>query len=52
MNNNDLKPIEKIIFPEIMKYDDNDIGKKIYNIYIFIENYYINKINNPNYVKK
>lgn len=49
MNNNDLKPIEKIIFPEIMKYDDNDIGKKIYNIYILIENYYIN---NPHCVKK
>jgi ubiquitin C-terminal hydrolase len=43
MNKNDLKAIEKIVFPEILKYDDNDIDKKIYNIYILIENYYINK---------
>jgi hypothetical protein len=49
MNNNDLKAIEKIIFPEIMKYDDNDVDRKIYNIYILIEYYYIN---NPSYVKK
>jgi hypothetical protein len=49
MNNNDLKAIEEIIFPEIMKYDDNDVDRKIYNIYILIENFYIN---NPSCVKK
>ena len=48
INKNGLKMIENIIFPDIKKYDDDDIDRKIYTIYLLIKNYYIN---NPNFVK-